>query len=300
MQAARDVFTPHPSHHRLSAPIHEAAPAPAELDALIRLLDDETPEVRSRVAQRIAQCGGDLSEWLAANPRSLSSRERVLLAELLQPARRATLERDWQMPTGGAAALRDDWDGFEALLRVISDFLHDGVSIRQPLSDALDLLAEEAAQAGVASANELRVFLFADGRLVGNEENYDDPRNSDLAWSIAEGRSNPLGLAVIFLLVARRLEMVVEAVNFPGHFLARIYEDGYPLIIDCFDSGRPHLQATLLENPEMGRQEREILRQSADPGTILRRLLNNLGSALQAAGRKEDAQLAHKLRATLQ
>lgn len=269
------------------------------MDALIRLLDDETPEVRSRVAERIAQCGGDLSDWLAGSQRTLGHDERLLLAELLRPARRAALEREWQVPTGGADALGEDWENFEAMLRAISDFLHDGVSIRQPLSDALDLLAEEAELAGVASANELRVFLFAEGRLAGNEENYDDPRNSDLAWSIAAGRSNPLGLAVIFLLVARRLDLVVEAVNFPGHFLARIYEDGYPLIIDCFDSGRQHLQATLLENPEMGRQERELLRQSAGPGTILRRLLNNLHSALQGAGRTEDAQLVRKLRATL-
>jgi regulator of sirC expression with transglutaminase-like and TPR domain len=279
--------------------MHEAPPAPEELDALLRLLDDETPEVRARVAERLALCGGDLSEFLATHPRGLSRSERSVLAELLRPARRAALERDWLAPTGGAAALREDWEAFEALLRVISDFLHDGIAIRQPLSDALDLLAEEADECGVESANDLRAFLFEDGRLAGNEAEYDDPRNSDLAWSIAEGRSNPLGLGVIFLLVARRLDLVVEAVNFPGHFLCRIYEDGYPIIIDCFDHGRMHLQATLLESPEMGRAERAVLRQSADPGTVLLRLLNNLVAALEGARRGNDARLIRKLRATL-
>jgi regulator of sirC expression with transglutaminase-like and TPR domain len=279
--------------------MHEAPPAPVELDALLRLLDDETPEVRARVAERLALCGGDLSEFLATHPRGLSHSERSVLAELLRPARRAALEQDWLAPTGGAAALREDWEAFEALLRVISDFLHDGIAIRQPLSDALDLLAEEADEFGVESANDLRSFLFEDGRLAGNEAEYDDPGNSDLAWSIAEGRSNPLGLGVIFLLVARRLDLVVEAVNFPGHFLCRIYEDGYPIIIDCFDHGRMHLQATLLESPEMGRAERAVLRQSADPGTVLLRLLNNLVAALEGAGRRDDARLIRKLRATL-
>ena len=283
----------------MSSSTHPAAPAPAELDALIRLLDDETPEVRRRVAERIARFGGDLSEWLAGCPVKPGAAELALLSEWLRPSRRAALERDWQVPSGGAGALGEDWDALEALLRVISDFLHDGITVRQPLSDALDLLAEEADEAGVGNPNELRAFLFRDGRLSGNHEEYDDPRNSDLAWSIAEGRSNPLGLSLIFLLVARRLEMVVEAVNFPGHFLTRIYEDGYPVIVDCFDSGRLHLQSTLLESPELGREERAVLRRSADPGTILVRLLNNLVAALDSAGRDEDAALVRKLRESL-
>ena len=266
---------------------------------MLRLLDDETPEVRSRVAGRLALCDGDLSEFLSTHPRGLSASERDVLVELLRPARRKALERDWLVPTGGAAALREDWDALEALLRTISDFLHDGISIRQPLSDALDLLAEEAGENGIASANDLRTFLFEDGRLAGNETEYDDSRNSDLAWAIAEGRSNPLGLALIFILVARRLELVVEAVNFPGHFLCRIYEDGFPIIIDCFDHGRMHLQASLLEDPEMGRAERSILRQTADPGTVLLRLLNNLMAALEGEGRGDDARLVRKLRAAM-
>jgi Transglutaminase-like superfamily len=282
----------------LSSPLQ--APAPEELDALLRLLDDDTPEVRQRVAERLQLYGGDLSDWLAGRPHALKTSDRDLLAELLQPARRATLERDWQVPTGGASAMGEDWDALEAMLRVISDFLHDGTSIRQPLSDALDLLAEEAEAANVGCANELRAFLFEGDRFAGNETEYHDPRNSDLAWSIAEGRSNPLGLSLIFLLVARRLDLVVEAVNFPGHFLCRIYEDGYPIIVDCFSRGQLHLQATLLEDPEIGRQERALLRHTADPGTVILRLLNNLYEALNQAGRREDARLIRKLRASMQ
>jgi regulator of sirC expression with transglutaminase-like and TPR domain len=116
---------------------------------------------------------------------------------------------------------------------------------------------------------------------------------------MAEGCSNPIGLSIIFILVARRMDLVVEGVNFPGHFLCRIYEEGYPIIIDCFDHGRMHLQSTLLENPDLDRAERQILRQSVDPGTILIRVLNNLIAALEGASRKEDVALIKKLRATL-
>jgi hypothetical protein len=252
------------------------------------------------VAERFALCGGDLSEWLATQPRPLSRGEKSLLAEMLSPPRREMLAREWIAPTGGAAALQEDWESFEALLRCLSDFLHDGVSLRQPLSDALDLLAEEATDDGVTTANELRAFLFEETRLTGNKTGYHDPRNSDLAWCIAEGRSNPLGLCLIFMLVGRRLNLEIEGVNFPGHFMCRIFEDGFPLVIDCFGRGELHSQSELLENPELNRAQRNLLRQTVDPGTILLRMLNNLCQALDQAGRDEDVKLVQKLRATLE
>jgi regulator of sirC expression with transglutaminase-like and TPR domain len=279
--------------------MHAAPPAPDELDALLRLLDDETPAVRERVAARLALCGGDISEWLAAHPRVLSRQEKKLLTEMLSPPRRETLAREWIAPSGGGAALQEDWESFEALLRNLSDYLHDGISLRQPLSDALDLIAEEAGEKGVATGIELRKFLFKEGRFKANEADYHDPRNSDLAWSIAEGHSNPIGLCLIFMLVGRRLGLEIEGVSYPGHFMCRIFEDGYPIIIDCFDGGQLHLQSTLLESPQLNSNQRKLLRQTCDLGSILQRLLNNLRDSFEKLNRKEDAALIEKLQATL-
>ncbi len=274
-------------------------PSSEELEALLKLLDDETPEVRTRVAERFATSSGDLSEWLASHSRVLSERERKLLAKMLRPPRCENLMREWIAPTGGAAALQEDWETFEALLEALSDFLHDGVSLRQSLPDALDLLAEEASDHDVSSSDELRKFLFTAKRLVGNVQNYYDPRNSDLAWCLAENRSNPLGLCLIFMLVGRRLDLEIEGVNFPGHFMCRIFEDGLPWIVDCFDQGRVHAQAKVLESPELTRPEKNILRQPIDLGSILRRLLNNLQESFRREQRDEDVELVNRLLMTL-
>ncbi len=280
--------------------MHAAPPSAKELDAILRLLDDETPAIRDRVAERLAQSNGDLSEWLAIQTRALTPRESELLVEMLKPPRREILIREWIAPTGGAAALQEDWETFEALLCALSDFLHDGISLRQPLSDALDLLAEEASENGITTANELRAFLFNRDHLVGNQQKYYDPRNSDLAWCIAENRSNPLGLCLIFMLVGRRLDFEIEGINYPGHFMCRIFEDGLPLIVDCFDHGRIHPQMTVLGNPELSRTQRSLLSQSSDPGTILLRLLNNLHQSFEQAKCSEDAILIQQLQATLE
>lgn len=278
---------------------HAAPPAPEELSALLRLLDDDTPAVRARVKERLALCGGDISEWFATQPQVLTSLETALLISLLNPARRENLVREWIAPSGGGAALAEDWEALEALLRTLSDFLHDGISLRQSLGDALDLLAEEAEESGICDARELGKFLFNGGRLAANTVDYYDPRNSDLAWCIAEGRSNPIGLGLIFMLVARRLDLEVEGVNFPGHFLCRIYEEGYPLIVDCFDKAQLHYQATMLESPQLTRKQRQLLAETADLGGILLRLLSNLVQAFHEADQEEEAELIKQLQETL-
>jgi hypothetical protein len=275
-------------------------PAPDELSALLRLLDDETPEVREQVGARLALLSGDLSEWLAARPEALGKRELALLAEMLRPGRRATLAREWVVPSGGAAALAEDWETFEAMLRALSDFLHDGVTLRQPLSDALDLLAEEAGEAGVMDEEDLRAHLFESGRMRSNAADYGDPRNSDLAWCIAEGCSNPIGLCLIFILVARRMDLEVEGVNYPGHFLCRIHHDGIPWIVDCHDCGRKHAQDVLLAaGSGLSVPQRRLLQATAGPGAMLVRVMNNLIAGLERDGRDEDAALVRRLKATL-
>lgn len=276
-------------------------PDSRELMALMTLLDDETPEVRDRVAQRVADVTtGDLSEWLSSRDMPLPAGDAALLSDLLSPARRTMLRREWVVPSGGGAALAEDWERFEALLRALSDFLHDGISLRQPLSDAIDLLAEEAARENCELEEELVDFLFGGGRFTGNRKTYHAPCNADLAWVAAEGRSNPIGLSLVLLLVARRLDLDVEGVNFPGHFLCRIHRDGEPWIVDCFDEGKLHRQADLLAgNSELTRQQKRLLEATADPGSILHRLLNNLIVALHRDGRTEDCSLVRELRETL-
>jgi Transglutaminase-like superfamily len=272
-------------------------PDPKEIAALLRLLDDETPEVRSVVTGRLAEVGGDISEILPDMASGLKGAEKRILSDLLMPARRRILREEWLTPSFGSAALGGDWELFESQLRLLSDFLHDGISLRQPLSDALDLLVEEALENGVACANDLRVFLFEQGRLKANRKDYYDPRNSDLAWCIGEGVSNPIGLGVIFMLLGQRLGYEIEGIPFPGHFLCRIQEDGYPLIVDCFDRGRIHSQKVLIDpNNDLNREQRRALQDSAGLGTILLRTLNNLIDAFQRLQRAEDADLIKEMR----
>jgi regulator of sirC expression with transglutaminase-like and TPR domain len=161
----------------------------------------------------------------------------------------------------------------------------------------IDIIAVVAQEGGVICANDLRVFLFERKRLGPNGIDYYDPHNSDLAWCLAEGLSNPIGLGIIFMLVGQRLGFEIEGICFPGHFLCRIHEDGYPLIVDCFDTGRLHSQNVLTDpSNELSREQRRALEGAADLGTILIRVLNNLIDAFLRQNRAEDAALVTELR----
>ena len=270
------------------------------LDVLIRLLDDETPEVRRSVVEALRSYRGDVSERMGEIGRDLSGGERKLLSVLLAPGRRDRMRADWNVPSGGWKALGNDWDRVESLLVMISDFLHDGVTLRLPVTDALDLLAEEYEIAGgVECPAALGRWLFADGRFSGNEEHFHAPENSDLAWVLTTGQSNPIGLSLVFILVARRLGIEVEGCAFPSRFLCRIQIDGRVRILDCYDEARSYDLEGLLARGHIRGQARRALTIPAPPGAILVRLVRNLHHALVMDGREEDADLAEELLTSL-
>ena len=61
----------------------EHTPSPRELEALLRLLDDDTPKVREKIEERLVSSGGDISEFLASRSERLSIEDQRILSELL-------------------------------------------------------------------------------------------------------------------------------------------------------------------------------------------------------------------------
>ena len=88
----------------------------------------------------------------------------------------------------------------------------------------------------------LNDYLFGELRFVGNDLHYEDPRNSFLNEVLDRRTGIPITLALLYMEVARRAELNVEGINFPGHFLLRCparrglhYSED--LIIDAYHGG---------------------------------------------------------------
>ncbi|HEV8319360.1 MAG TPA: transglutaminase-like domain-containing protein [Vicinamibacterales bacterium] len=89
--------------------------------------------------------------------------------------------------------------------------------------------------------NGLNAYLFGEQGFVGNEEKFEDPRNSCLNEVIERRTGIPITLSLVYMEVAQRAGLHVDGVNFPGHFLVRCpqtgRESGVGLIIDPFNGG---------------------------------------------------------------
>lgn len=98
--------------------------------------------------------------------------------------------------------------------------------------------AVEAADSGILRAKAISDCLFDRLGFAGNTEDYYDPRNSFLSDVLDRKVGIPISLSVLYLEVARRLGVLAQGVNFPGHFLVRVAIEDAWLFLDPFARGR--------------------------------------------------------------
>lgn len=268
-----------------------------ELPHLVKLLDDEDPAVRKILSERFASCRGDLSRELIRLGITLPEGDRNRLGQLLAPGRRRSLRKQWFVPAQGLDASAGDWASFEMLLRLLSELLHDGTSVRPTLPDALDKLSDEAVLHN-AHRNETALcrFLFGSGRFRGNKTGFYHPGNADLLWVITQRKGNPIGLAVLAMLVAHRLDLHIAGCNFPSHFLAWITIEGRDHLVDCYGAGRLISLDEIRGNAAaLTPDSRRAIKAPCTMREILLRILGNLHLSFSQASRTEDAKLVEEL-----
>ena len=274
--------------------------ATSDLPFLLRLLDDKDPAVRPVVREQFEKYQGDLSHDLAALGISVSESGQKCLSHWLAPGRRERLWDEWIVPTGGGVALADDWDSFENLLRLLGDFLHDGVSLRPALPDYLDLLTDEIrGHYSDPTPDDLRRWLFKKN-FLGVSLKADAMARFDLGYVIDRREGNATSLGCLFMLVGRRLGIRVDGCNYPGHFLCRIEAESDPCLVDCFHDGRKFdIHGLLSSNSKMSIDAQRAIVIPCYLGDVLLRYLKEMHQTLSELGRGEDALLLEKLAATL-
>ncbi|MBI2821865.1 MAG: tetratricopeptide repeat protein [Acidobacteria bacterium] len=83
----------------------------------------------------------------------------------------------------------------------------------------------------------LNLFIYAEHGFRPNTENYYDPKNSYLNDVIERRLGIPISLAVVYIELARYLNLELEGVAFPWHFLIRNMQTRV-FYIDAFDYGQ--------------------------------------------------------------
>jgi regulator of sirC expression with transglutaminase-like and TPR domain len=98
-------------------------------------------------------------------------------------------------------------------------------------------LDELASQIRPADTGEVCRFVFETLGVRGDQNTYDDPRNSYLDQVLERRLGIPISISVLVMEIGRRCGVALEGVGMPGHFLLR--DPGEPeLLIDAFSGGR--------------------------------------------------------------
>ncbi len=134
-----------------------------------------------------------------------------------------------------------------------------------------------------AKLTAINRYLFDELGFAGNNQQYDDPRNSYLNEVFDRKLGIPISLAVVQIELMRRLGLPLDGVSFPGHFLVRLPVDDGILVMDPYNKGRPVSAEELKEraSSHLGGQSPDDsqLLEILAPAThrmILARMLRNL------------------------
>ena len=137
-------------------------------------------------------------------------------------------------------------------------------------------LVRESAEEALAET------MAGDLRLGGDLITYDSLENADIISVCGRRKGLPVALGLLYLDVARRHDLPLRGVDFPGHFLLRIETDEGPLALDPFSEGRVVLPSELTRRallagltPDVA-DRLEHLMQPVSDRAVLIRLQNNI------------------------
>jgi regulator of sirC expression with transglutaminase-like and TPR domain len=131
-----------------------------------------------------------------------------------------------------------------------------------------------------ARLDGLQSYLYDELGFHGNEEAYDDPRNSYINEVLDRHTGIPLTLSILFMEVACAAGFQTRGIGLPGHFVIRVTYEGRSVLVDPYHGGRiitvedcRQLVARTTGRPSLFRRE---LLDGIDERTTLARMLLNL------------------------
>ena len=260
------------------------------LRALVRLLDEEEKNV-AIVREHLLRAGEAALPYLDEAMRSpdalVRHRARQIAARLRFSALRedfvrfaALSDREMDLEKGAVLVAQYaypdlEWGRYAAELDRIAAGIAKVLRDEMYMEDVIDCINEH---------------LFEREGFRPDNRRFYDPENSYLNRVIERRVGIPISLSVVYLLIARRLDLPISGVAVPGHFLVR-YDGPYETLwIDPFNEG------AILDREDCEELLRSmgypVLEEYLRPCTtrqIIARMLNNLSQVFDREGDRERA-----------
>lgn len=256
-------------------------PDKTQLPYLLKLVDDDSSEVRDNVLTELSNYGANLEEDLYECTDILESGKIDLIYPIIEMSRRKWLKDNWIK----WQKLENDYTRLEAASNLIARFQF-GLYKNINLSELINRLIEKFIRL-YPHGDEFTLanFLFMVERIEGEKHDFYNPMNSNLVYAIEEKKGIPITLSIIYMLAGKRLGMQINGCNFPGHFLTKFESGGKTTYIDAFNKGRVIYEDELLELLKDSYESMALyLNTIPSSNSIIRRVLQNLINAYKENG----------------
>lgn len=196
-----------------------------EIQSMLYLLDDSDDRIVDEIEKRIVDLGSAVIPYLEqawpeeSNPKRL---ERIL--RLIKEINSRVLFEELS-----AWKKSDDHDLLDGVL--IIDKLYNPLVDKQVIDNQLDKIKLDAwleLKYDLTSFEKVKILnyvIFDMHKFKGDTENYHQSKNSFISHVLDLRQGNPVSLAIIYSIIAQRLNIPIYGVNLPQHFVLGYVKD---------------------------------------------------------------------------
>jgi regulator of sirC expression with transglutaminase-like and TPR domain len=281
----------------------------AEINSLIRLLDDPDQEIYAHVHDKLLSYGPTAITYLeSAFEQAFDSIQQERIANLVHEIQFSLVKNELELwhQSGSFDLLRG------AL--IINKYQYPDLDEQKVINQIeaikrdiwMQMMFEGSPSDQVKLINHVLYNIYG---FSGNTTNHQDPQNSYLSQVLESKKGNQISLAIIYSVIAQKLDIPIYGVNLPQHFILAYmdesskseFESGVLFYINAFNKGfifgRRDVDMFLKQ------LNLNIDKQFYEPCTntdIVRRILRNLISAYEQLGSMEKVQELNELINVLQ
>ena len=196
-----------------------------EVESLIKLLDDPDNEISRHVEDKLLSYGNEVISFLEnAWSQSLDLVLQERIENLVHKIQFHNVKRDLELWYVSGA-----FDLLQGML-IINKYQYPDLDEQKIINQLeeikrdiwLQLLYEMSAVEKVKIINHV---LYTTHGYRGNTSNHLDPQNSYLSQVLESKKGNQILLAVIYSVIAQKLDIPIYGVNLPQHFILAYLDD---------------------------------------------------------------------------
>ncbi|HEK20933.1 MULTISPECIES: transglutaminase-like domain-containing protein [unclassified Mucilaginibacter] len=218
---------------------------PTEVKSLIRLLDDPDAEIYNHVHEKLFSYGTEAIEYLeTAFTEAFDAIQQERIANLVHEIQFTTLKKDLELWYHGGSF--DLLRGILIINRYQYPDLDEQKVINQIEAIKRDIWIQMNNEGSpVEQIKLVNHILYSIHGFSGNTTNHRDPQNSYISQVLETKKGNQISLAIIYSIIAQKLDIPVYGVNLPQHFILAYldesreteFDGGILFYINAFNKG---------------------------------------------------------------